>query len=188
MKITAKAINEKNRDFWLKQKSDIHELLSTENKKYIIDFALRREARKTGFVKLATSNAERIERLRTQVSFECEVKDATEDLSLLPIILAQRDRAKKPRVKLTEEGRSIRDVIKDIALHSEHRDKYAKELWPHFFAKLEQLDLEPTERDSAETGSHKWAYSYNLNGKPRSITYSHFANIVSACRSQKKSD
>jgi hypothetical protein len=46
---------------------------------------------------------------------------------------AQQARAHTPRVKL-DNGKTIDEIIADLALSREHREETAEELWPHFFA------------------------------------------------------
>jgi hypothetical protein len=46
---------------------------------------------------------------------------------------AQQARARTPRVKL-DNGKTIDEIIADLALSREHREETAEELWPHFFA------------------------------------------------------
>jgi hypothetical protein len=93
---------------------------------------------------------------------------------------AQRNRAQKPRCRLGD-GLTMTDVIQDLAVSREYRDLTARELWPHLHAKLDELALSPKE---IPDGS---AYSYEFGHGRKSISRRHFANVVSRCRTAKKS-
>jgi hypothetical protein len=98
---------------------------------------------------------------------------------------AQRLRAKKPRSKVTEDGRSIADIIKRLALGRDHRDETAKELWSHFFHELDEAKLRPNEKSHSEP--KKSAYNYEpSDGGTTSMTYGRFANLVSKFRKKSR--
>jgi hypothetical protein len=98
----------------------------------------------------------------------------------------QSNRAKRPRGRITEDGKTINQIIADLVLRAEHRDETAKELWPHFSAELERYELNPTERPHP-TDHKKCAYAYTVDGRPKRISYGQFANVVSRIRKSKKS-
>jgi len=92
----------------------------------------------------------------------------------------QAMRAQNSRVKVGDQGETIREVIKALALHPEHREKSVPQLWPIFFAKLEDLARAPKELVGVK------AYTYEGSGKKRRrMTFSWFRKIVYSCRKDK---
>jgi hypothetical protein len=51
--------------------------------------------------------------------------------------IAQRDRAKKPRGKITSYGETLGHLIETLALQRQYRADTARELWPHFFCRFD---------------------------------------------------
>jgi hypothetical protein len=96
---------------------------------------------------------------------------------------AQQARARKPRGK-TEDGSTIGEIIDKLAHAPIHRDLTAKELWPHFFADLEERGLAPQET-KAPRDRLGAAYTYEAQVRRKQITFSRFATIVSQFRRQK---
>ena len=99
---------------------------------------------------------------------------------------AQQRRATKPRGKVSEDGRTMGQVIADFVRRPEYREALTKELWEPFFAELEALRLDP-ERQPEAAGALTRAYVYNFDDRRKSISYSQFANVVSKSRGDKKS-
>lgn len=98
---------------------------------------------------------------------------------------AQRQRAKKSRGRLTDDGVTVRQVIQDLASKPQHIDAETKQLWPHFFAELDALGLDPYEAAPGSDAA-KWKISYdNVKGMRRTITFGRFANVVSEVRRRK---
>jgi hypothetical protein len=63
---------------------------------------------------------------------------------------AQSRRAKKPRGKVTSYGETLGQLIEKLALQRQYRNRSAKELWPHLFSVLNELERYPE-----DTRSHK---------------------------------
>jgi hypothetical protein len=101
------------------------------------------------------------------------------------LLRAQKDRARKPRVKLDGEM-TIGRLIAQLALAAEHRDSSATELWPHLFSRLDDLGACPTEH-SHPGNRRKSTYLYESETKRRTISYGHFATVVGQARKNKKS-
>jgi hypothetical protein len=96
---------------------------------------------------------------------------------------AQRQRAQRSRVKVTEDGQTVRQVVEELARKPEHQQDSAPQLWRHFFAKLDQLGLDPSEVTCPDPA--KTYYQYFYRDKRRKMTYGRFANLVSALRTRK---
>jgi hypothetical protein len=99
---------------------------------------------------------------------------------------AQRDRARKPRGKVTVDGKTITRVITELALKPEYREERAKGLWRHFHAELDRLELDPEEKDDS-ANSENSSYEYDFGNGRKLISYRRLANIVSNCRRKQKS-
>jgi hypothetical protein len=150
-------INETHRRFWAARHRTINGL---STKSHLMVIVMRRELHKAQFVKLAASEPARIERIRNQTSFECELENVAEEYASLPLMAAQRLRAKKPRGKLAVDGdRTLDQIIEALVCRPEHRNSSASEIWPFLFSELEYLRLDPKEIDSA-------TYSYDFKDWP----------------------
>src|SRR4029077_20719454 len=57
---------------------------------------------------------------------------------------SQASRARKPRGKLFD-GRTLGEIIVELALRTELRDETALGLWPKFYGELDRLTLNPEE-------------------------------------------
>ena len=171
-------LNEVHREFWKPRHAKIDELMK---KRHLVATVARREAEKARFVKLATSEAVRVERIRNQKPFECELENAAEEFASLPLVEAQRRRAKKPRGKVGPDEETLNQVIEALVSRPEHRSSSAPELWSHLFAELDRLLLDPEEAIHP-TDPRKSAYSYEFNSKRKTITYGRLATLVSEYR------
>lgn len=98
---------------------------------------------------------------------------------------AQSKRAKKPRGSITTGGEALCQLIGRLAQEPQYRTETAKELWPRFFAVLEEQELYPIEIEDP-TNLRKCAYGYDFKDGQKKITFGRFANIVSAVRSARK--
>jgi hypothetical protein len=174
-------INELHRSFWAERRTDIEALLA---KPHLVAIVATREAEKARFVKLAISEADRIERIRNQKSFECELENVAEELASLPVIKAQQRRAKKPRGRVTDDGKTLPQIVETLLAKPESRVLSAPELWSHLYAELDQLDLDPREINPGNL--KQAAYTYQFNNKRKPITYRRFANRVSEFRKKSR--
>jgi len=98
---------------------------------------------------------------------------------------SQAGRASKPRGKLSD-GRTLNQVIAELALRPELRDETARELWPHLYAELDRLTLSPKETRDPK-GPRRKAYAYDYGDGRKTITFGQFANVVSQSRGTQKS-
>jgi hypothetical protein len=95
---------------------------------------------------------------------------------------AQRRRAQRPRGKVTDDGRNLKQIVEALVLGPEHREETARELWPHFSAELDQLGLDP--RETSHSDRRRIRYEYRFCGRLGKITYGQFANLVSKVRNR----
>ena len=87
---------------------------------------------------------------------------------------AQSDKAKRPRGKIGDNGLTINEIVKDLVRL--HENETASEMWPHLYAKLDELDAEPEE-------INKTIKYCNSNGDPKTITFKTFCNMISKHKS-----
>lgn len=94
---------------------------------------------------------------------------------------AQQQRARRPRGKITDDGKTLLEVIAVLVPRAE-LELSAKQIWPRLYAKLDELGLEPQEVPHP-SGLERSAYIYTLaDGHTRRITYGRFANLVAQVR------
>jgi len=89
----------------------------------------------------------------------------------------QSSNAQKSRVKVGDDGDTIKDIIGKLALSRVHEDKSAKELWSHFYSALDERDMDPKEENNQIT------YDFKNNRRP--ITFRRFANVCADYRKKK---
>jgi hypothetical protein len=95
---------------------------------------------------------------------------------------AQSERARRPRGRLTDEGETMSEVVRRLALKPERRNDTAWELWSHLHAELDDLRLAPQLIDNPELG--KSFCTYDFKDGRKKITFGQFANLVSGARSK----
>jgi hypothetical protein len=105
---TLAGLNTRNREFWNQRQTNINALLA---KPYLVAIVARRGAKNASFVHLATTEADRLKWFRNQEPFESELENTAEEFASLPIVEAQRRRAKRPRGKITDDGKTLNQVI-----------------------------------------------------------------------------
>lgn len=97
---------------------------------------------------------------------------------------SQSRKARRPRGKVSDDGETIRDVIRRIA--SREPDEGAKALWPRFLGELDRRQLDPVE-EGHPTDEKKSAVKYdNVDGERKSMTFGRFEKVVSAYNTGKK--
>jgi hypothetical protein len=95
---------------------------------------------------------------------------------------AQRDRAARPRVRLTENGATMKMVIFDLVRQDGgKRQRKAKEYWLPLCSRLRELGLNPRLTTDRRRPARE-ILEYEHRGKRRSLTLAQFANIVSSVR------
>jgi hypothetical protein len=94
----------------------------------------------------------------------------------------QRRRAQRPRGKVTDDGRTLKQIVEALVLRPDHREESAWELWPHFSAELDQLGLDPKEIEHSDR--RKIRYEYRCCDRLGKITYGQFANLVSKVKNR----
>lgn len=95
----------------------------------------------------------------------------------------QSTKAKKSRGKLTDEGDTMSDIIRKLAISEKYSEESAKDLWGHMFAKLDELSLNPEEFYG---DSKKATYSYDFKSARKQIAFGTFSNNVSRFRKESK--
>jgi hypothetical protein len=179
--ITLTEINRRHEEFWRNRKLTTDRLMKNQ---HILGVVAARENAKAQYVKAATSERDRIERIRHQKSFESELEETARELKpFLGLTEAQSKRAQKPRGKVGDEGQTLNQVIGALALH--YPELTAKELWSPFFAKLDELGCSPEEIPYGP-GTTKSAYAYQASRGTKRITFGQFRNVVSKVRQSEE--
>lgn len=86
---------------------------------------------------------------------------------------SQSGKAKKSRVKVGDNGEVLAEVIKELI--KRYPNETSKELWSHFYSKLDQLGLCPKEIIIKDIPTYK----YMFGERYRTICFKTFSNRVS---------
>ena len=152
---------------------------------YILQPALKCHLGRFEDLKTIEDDAARFQAFRRIPALEYEL--AAIDRSLTSEqrnTLAQRDRATRPRVRLTDDGQTLETIIFGIlAQRNDPRRLRAKEYWRPLVDRLQLLELNPTVMpDPASAYGEKLEYDHD--GGRRSLAPGQFENIVSRVRSR----
>ena len=109
--------------------------------------------------------------------------DAKQIVSYRTYRKVQSEKARKPRGKIGNNETTIRQFIQKLALSNEHKEDSHKELWQHFYWKLEEERLDPEEKPHA-SDLDKSCYLYNFNDKRKSISFGNFVNVITKSRNK----
>ncbi len=93
---------------------------------------------------------------------------------------SQSARARKSRVKIGDNGETVRQVIEKLV--AQHPIELAKDLWTHLWGELDKAGCRPFELQGQALD-----YTYYFGSKCRKISLRRFQNIVSEIRRKKKS-
>jgi hypothetical protein len=96
---------------------------------------------------------------------------------------AQKRRAQQSRGRVTDDGQTIKQIVERLVRSPEHTEKSTRDLWPPFFAVLDELDLDP--KEVMHSDRRKQRYEYLFGDTRRKISYGQFANLVCEIRPQK---
>jgi hypothetical protein len=176
-------LNEQYREFWQKRRLRIRELM--ENR-HIVCIAFRREQRKLADMRLITSEAERIQIIRRQVSFEEELERVDEDIApFLRVINERRQNARKPRGKLAN-GKSLSKMVEEAFSSPEMVSLSGKHAWRALPREMAKFGITLAEIDGNEITENR--YSYKFQNKTKTLGFGHFLNILTKCKRSRDSD
>jgi hypothetical protein len=150
---------------------------------YILRPALARHCDQFAQLQQIEDGAERYLAFRRLPALEYELKVVDGSLSAKQReSLAQQDRATRPRVRLTDDGQTLKTIIFDILTESQDpwRQK-AKQYWLPVFHRLRLLGLNPTLTPDPSNPTNE-KLEYDRIGGRRSLMPGQFANIVSEVR------
>jgi hypothetical protein len=175
--LTPADLNEQYREFWRGRKLRISELMENRD---IVRVAFKREQRKLADMSLVTSEAERIQIIRRQISFEEELERAAEDVGpLLRVINTRRQNAKKPRGKLVD-GKSLAEMIEEVVANPEIVGLSGKRAWRALPKAIAKFGITLTMIPGNEIAKDR--YSYKFGKKTKTLGRGHFNNILTKCR------
>jgi hypothetical protein len=175
----------------IKSIAGLQRALNAENKKaallyrrpYILLPALARHLDQFKELEQIEDVAARYQAFRRLPALESEL--AAVNGSLTPKqreSLAQQDRARRPRVRLTDDGQTLETII--FALLNGTEDPWrqkAKQYWSLVIDRLHQLGLNPTSITDPDNPSIE-TLEYGFGDKHRSLKLRQFENIVSKAR------
>jgi hypothetical protein len=150
---------------------------------YLLGPALARHLDQFGRLEQIDDPAERYQAFRHLPALEFELEAVNGSFTPKQReSLAQRDRATRPRVRLTDDGQTLKTIIFDILTESQDpwRQK-AKQYWLSVFGRLRLLSLNPTLTTDPSNPFNE-RLEYDCAGGRRSLTPGQFANIVSEIR------
>lgn len=180
-------LNEKHRNFYGKQKQTIEKL---SLHKEVLIAAVRRINLTTSLLRAPTTPEAAVERLRNASTFEQEILEFDTVLKTSRVARSQSDRAKGWRVKVGPNRIPLREVILKLISGAEYRGLRPLELWPHFEAKLRDLDCEPElfgGSSSTREQSIKYCFYKLGSNEPsyRELSFIQFRRIVSDLRGER---
>jgi hypothetical protein len=150
---------------------------------YLLGPALARHLDQFGRLEQIDDPAERYQAFRRLPALEFELDSVNASLSPKEReSLAQRDRATRPRVRLTDDGQTLKTIIFNILTESQYPwQQKAKQYWLPVIDRLRQLGRNPKlTPDPSNPANEK--LEYDCVGGRRSLTPGQFANIVSEVR------
>ena len=155
--------------------------------KHIVAVVVNREKARAAYARLMLDYRDPIDQLRYQKSFETELEEAALELEpFMSLVEAQRRRAQKPRGRIGNEGETLDEIIRELALKPACLDLTAMELWPHLFAELDRHTSVAAHESHPDI--RKWHYEYDFNGHTKTITFGRFATIVAEARRSRNHD
>ena len=151
--------------------------------RYILQPALAPYLEPYERLKTIKDTGERCKAFRQAPSLENELERVHASLNAQQrVSLAQQDRARHTRVRLTEDGQTIETIVFELLHWTDDpwRQK-AKEYWQPMIHRLRQLGLNPAVLlDPSHPSNEK--LEYDCGGRRKSLTHAHFGNIVSRVR------
>lgn len=156
---------------------------SLYNRPYVLRPALVRHLDRYEHLKQIGDDAERYRAFRLVPALEYDLEAIDRSLTADErVSLAQRDRATRPRIRLTKDRHTLETII--FQLLNELEDpwqKKAKQYWFLVIERLKTLGLNPTRIIDPAQPSNEWL-EYDGGGGRRSLRQGHFQNLVSAAR------
>jgi hypothetical protein len=153
---------------------------------YVLEPALARYLEHFERLNSISDESARYEAFCHAPSLEYELE--TFDASISPqqrISLAQQDRARKLRSRVTEDGTHLEQLIATV-LEMDTSEKKAKQYWLPFTNYLRAIDLAPVLKYSPQARSGE-QLEYGLGGRRLLISLRQFENIVSRVRRKRRS-
>lgn len=90
----------------------------------------------------------------------------------------QRNKARKPRGKVSEDGETLSDVVAALITRPELKDAKLSELWDHLHGELDRHHLSPRDIEHT-TDQRKDCYEYTTHHGVKTIRRATFYNLVS---------
>ena len=166
---TTAEMNDRNRDFW----NDIQ-----KRQNYLIERKYIQNYLREGLNDSQLNDGNMIRRMiRGAVQFHQVIFDKQDSLTSSASFRRQRENAKKPRINVETEGRSLVEIIAEFASQPLQQTQKTAQLWEGLKDFLAAHSLEPELR-THQTDPGKWAYKYRLESGYRHLSYRRFENII----------
>jgi hypothetical protein len=95
---------------------------------------------------------------------------------------AQSKRAKRPRGKMTDDGKTTGQLIEELSLSRQYRGETAEDLWLHFRDLLDKKGYHPQELENSKDPQQQRAYKYKFTSQWKTTSFGYFKNVVSRSR------
>jgi hypothetical protein len=177
-------LNEQHREFWRKRNLRIDALMENHD---IVGTATKREIKKATYVRLATNEVDRNERIRHQINFDVELENIDEEFgSHFRAIAARRVNVKKPRGKLVD-GKSISEIIIEVLSSPQMSGLDERAAWDALPGAVARFGVRlNAEHDEKNPEQDKYAYSFR--GGVKKLGRGHFRNLRTISRKSRDSD
>jgi hypothetical protein len=151
---------------------------------YILQPALARYLEHFERLKTITDEDERFQAFRRAPSLEHELESVDASLSAEQrVSLAQQDRARRLRSRVTRDGRHLKQLISTV-LDADPWAKKAKQYWKPFIEYLKAIGLAPVLRSSPRDLAFEQV-EYGLANRRRRLSLRQFENHVSSIRRER---
>lgn len=154
-------------------------------REYLVKLALVSHLQQFEALQTISDPEKRYDAFRRASNLEAELEKVNASLTKQQrASLAQRDRAQKPRTRVTNDGPQLREIIADL-MPPNPWEHSAKAYWLTFLERLKAMDLKPTTFASPHDRS-KESVEYGPFDQRRLLSRRRFENIVSNIRHKSR--
>jgi hypothetical protein len=145
---------------------------------YVLQEAIARNLARFESVRRIEDPDERFAAFKAIPALEFDAEGVDSELSPAQrLSLAQQDRARRPRARLSASDITLLSIIVGVLERFGARHPRAKELWIPAIDELRTLGLNPTLVDQEQE-----AIEYDFRGGRRTLSAGHFANLVTKAK------
>jgi hypothetical protein len=154
---------------------------------YVLGPALTRNLARFNVLQTIDDAAARFEAFRQIPALEADLKDVWSGLSASEReSLAQQDRARHPRIRLTPDGLNLEAIIRDLVkAQSDPWKPKAKQYWLMLIDRLSQMGFKPSSPLGGSRRPLREQIHYSVDGKTRPLSEGQFGNLLSDVRRER---